>query len=74
MADVTLEQARAVKDRARILFAARTQVVGVGIQRVDGGFGLKINLQSPPPPDVDLPRSIDGVPIRVEVVGAIRKE
>lgn len=73
MADASLEQARAAKERAKTLFAGKAAVVGVGINRVDGGFGVKVNLSIAPPPDADLPESIDGVPVCVEVVGVIRK-
>jgi hypothetical protein len=73
MAGTDLERARAAKERARIVFAAKASVVGVGITRVGGGFGLKVNLSEPPPPGAELPETIDGVPVRVEVVGPIRK-
>jgi hypothetical protein len=73
MANSDLQQARAAKERAKVLFAGKASVVGVGINRVGGGFGVKVNLSEPPPPDADLPETIDGVPVRVEVVGPIRK-
>ena len=74
MANADLERARAAKERAKVLFARKASVVGVGINRVAGsGFGVKVNLSEPPPPDADLPETIDGVPVRVEVVGTIRK-
>jgi hypothetical protein len=73
MADLDLERARAAKEQARALFARKASVVGVGINRVGNGFGVKVNLSEPPPPDADLPATIDGVPVRVEVVGTIRK-
>ena len=63
----------AAKELAKVLFAQKASVVGVGINRVAGGFGVKVNLSEPAPPDADLPETIDGVPVRVEVVGAIRK-
>jgi hypothetical protein len=69
----TLEQARAAKPRVLDLFGRLVPVVGVGVTRVDGGYGVKVNLQTPPPPDVTLPADVDGVPVRVEVVGTIRK-
>ena len=69
----TLEQARAAKERAKALFARAGTVVGVGINRVGDGFGVKVNLSAAPPPDAALPESIDGVPVRVEVVGTIWK-
>ena len=73
MVNADLERARAAKERAKVIFAGKASVVGVGINRVAGGFGVKVNLSEPAPPDADLPETIDGVPVRVEVVGAIRK-
>ena len=70
MANADLERARAAKERAKVIFAGKASVVGVGINRVAGGFGVKVNLSEPAPPDADLPETIDGVPVRVEVVGA----
>ena len=54
MAHADLEQARAAKERAKVLFAGKASVVGVGINRVGGGFGVKVNLSEPAPPDADL--------------------
>ena len=73
MPHIDLERARAAKEQAKLLFARKASVVGVGINRVAGGFGVKVNLSEPPPPDADLPETIDGVPVCVEVVGVIRK-
>ena len=73
MAGADLEQARAAKERAKVLFAKKASVVGIGINRVGGGFGVKVNLSEPAPPGADLPETIDGVPVRVEVIGTIRK-
>ncbi|HKI20375.1 MAG TPA: hypothetical protein VKA15_20975 [Isosphaeraceae bacterium] len=73
MANADLERARPAKERAKWIFAGKTSVVGIGINRVAGGFGVKVNLSEPAPPDADLPETIDGVPVLVEVVGAIRK-
>jgi hypothetical protein len=38
-----------------------------------GCYALKINLTSEPHQDVILPDEVEGVPVRVEVVGKIRK-
>lgn len=65
----TLEQARAAKQKARTVLGATD--AGVGITRVDAGYGLKVNLQRPPARP--LPTSVDGVPLQVEIVGPIRK-
>ncbi len=68
----TLDEARAAKTAASTLFASLATVVGVGITRVGEGYGLKVNLreQAKGP----LPTEVAGVPVQVEVVGAIRKQ
>lgn len=65
----TLEQARAAKQKALAVF--RGVEAGVGITRVEAGYGLKVNL--PLPPAKALPQTVNGVPVRFEVVGPIRK-
>jgi hypothetical protein len=73
MSNADLERARAAKERAKVLFARKATVVGIGIHRVGAGFGVKVNLSEPPPPDAHLPETIDGVPVCFEVVGTICK-
>ena len=67
----TLEQARAAKSKAATLLA-RLPVVGIGITRIGDGYGLKVNLSESVADDA-MPEQVNGVPIKVEVVGAIRK-
>ena len=74
MNPTTLEEARAAKPRALDAFRRKASVVGVGITRIDGGYGVKVNLQAAPDPEVELPDTIDGVPVRVEVVGTIQRQ
>lgn len=73
MTPATLEQARAAKQRAWEVFAPLCEVVGVGLTRIDDGYGVKVNLRQAPPPSVALPEDVDHVPVRVEVVGSVRK-
>ena len=73
MSKATLEQARAVKQKAFEALSARAKVTGVGVARWEGGYAVKVNLEEPLPEDTSLPDSIDGVPIRIEVTGKIRK-
>lgn len=68
----TLEEARNAKSRALAIFKELAAVVGVGITRFGDGYGLKVNLESEPADDASLPAEVDGVPIRVEVVGQPR--
>jgi hypothetical protein len=69
----TLDRARAAKERAHKVFSKLADVVGVGITTIGSQYGLKVNVSSPPPPSNVLPWEVYGVPVRVEVVGKIRK-
>ena len=73
MNEKTLDEARAAKVKALDLFFQNRSVVGVGITRLGNGYGVKVNVAEPPALDANLPETIDGVPIKVEVVGTIRK-
>lgn len=68
----TLEQARAAKPRAMKSLGSLRTLTGVGITRVGNGYGLKVNLECDP--DAPLPTDVDGVPVRVEVTGRLRKQ
>ncbi len=70
---VTKDRARAAKARALELFLPAAEVVGVGITQIQDGYGIKVNLRVEPAPGVELPQEVDGVPVRIEVVGEIRK-
>jgi hypothetical protein len=67
----TLEAARAAKSKVAALLAA-LPVVGVGITRIGSGYGLKVNLSKSVAADA-VPKQVDDVPIKLEVVGEIRK-
>lgn len=69
----TLEDARTLKPKALEVFGENAAVVGVGITEIDGGYGLKVNLREAPQPGVELPETLDGIPVRVEIVGPITK-
>lgn len=69
-----MNRARAAKARAHAVFSKLGDVVGVGITTIGKQYGLKINLASPPSASSKLPTEVDGVPVRVEVVGTIRKQ
>lgn len=69
----SLDEARAAKPSALEVFERVGNVVGVGITRIEDGYGLKVNLSQLPGKNVTLPTEVKGVPVRVEVVGKIRK-
>ena len=68
-----INTARRAKAKALSLFGNLAQLNGIGIGRVDDGYCVKINLNDDPPNAVRLPDKLDGVPIKVEVVGRIAK-
>ena len=74
MSSTSIEQARAAKISVQQLLAPLVQLAGIGLTRVGDGFVIKVNLRVPPPPDVKLPPSVNGVPLRVEVVGGISRQ
>ena len=73
MKECSLEKARAAKARAVDTFGRLAAVVGVGITRVGEGYGLKVNLADRPASGVALPADVDGVPVRVEITGPVKK-
>lgn len=72
MPQISLERAQAAKKTALQRFKKLGHVTGVGITRVHGEYAVKLNLSEPVGPGVTLPSDIDGVPLRVEITGAIR--
>ena len=72
MKGATIEAARAAKQRLSEMFSGTDDVVGVGLMSVDGGYAVKVNLAKESSQRA-VPSEIDGVPVRVEVVGTIRK-
>lgn len=73
MSAASLDDARAVKAKVAEIFGRLGVVVGVGITRVDDGYGIKVNLRAAPARGAEMPETVNGVPVRVEVVGPIRK-
>jgi hypothetical protein len=69
----TLDQARAAKSKALTMLQDASTVVGVGIARRNGGYCVKVNVSHAPAAAEAVPETIDGVPVRVEVVGVLRK-
>ncbi len=69
----TIDEARAAKAKAVELLKGLPAVVGIGIAKLAEGYGVKINVSQETGEARSLPTSIDGVPVRVEIVGTIRK-
>ena len=70
---ISLEQARAAKESAKVLLTALPGVVGVGITKVGEDYALKVNLREPLPSGVSAPERIGDVPVKLEVVGRISR-
>jgi hypothetical protein len=68
----TLSQARAAKAKVAKLMKGSDAVNGVGIARQGAGYAVKLNLVRPTETGA-VPSAVDGVPVKVEVVGEITK-
>ena len=68
----TIDEARAAKARALEIFRRLGAVASVGITRVEDGYGLKVNLRAPLRPGVSPPTTVEGAPVRVELIGTVR--
>jgi hypothetical protein len=68
---VSLEDALEAQERAKALFADLD--LGIGITRVGEDYALKVNLREAGQKE-RIPSSINGVPVRTEVVGRISKQ
>jgi hypothetical protein len=73
MNETPLDRARSAKPKAIEAFGRLADVVGVGITRVGSGYALKVNLRFAPSPATVLPTEIEGVPVRIEIVGEARR-
>jgi hypothetical protein len=65
----TLEETRAAKAKLALLLEGLPELRALGIMRMDGGFGLKVNLETATL--FPIPADVDGVPVIVTIVGPI---
>lgn len=72
MSKVTLKRAQAAKREVQRLASRIDKAAAVGITRIGEVYGVKVNLSTPLEDRSAIPTEIDGVQIRVEVVGQIR--
>jgi hypothetical protein len=73
MAAVDLEAVRRAQDRLLAAVGDHPDVNGVGIALdADGAYVLKVNLRRGDGRG-DLPAEVDGVPVRAETIGPVRK-
>jgi hypothetical protein len=72
MGAVDLQRAQAAQDRLVDRLGEHPEVNGVGIARADGGYVIKVNVRRASARGA-IPTEVDGVTVRVETVGPIRK-
>jgi hypothetical protein len=70
MATISRDQAQAAKAEALDVFSRIGEVLGVGISKVGPDYVLKVNLRTAP--SREPPTEVGGVPVLVELVGAVR--
>ena len=73
----TREQAQRAKQKLETMLGNIPEFADappqVGLSLLEGGFGIKLNLAEASPAASRLPSEVDGVPVRVEVVGKARR-
>ncbi|HJQ59404.1 MAG TPA: hypothetical protein VJ890_21030 [Vineibacter sp.] len=67
-----MQRARTAKSKLTKRLSGDGNVVGIGLARVKGKIGVKVNLRELRVGDRAVPRSVDDVPVRTEIVGRIR--
>lgn len=70
MTGVTLERARAAKQKLAHMLEDVAELRGFGIAVIAGGYGVKVNLARRP--QCEIPAEIDEVPIIVKIIGTIQ--
>jgi hypothetical protein len=65
----TLDEACAAKRKMKSDLADLPEFNGIGITHIHGDYGIKVNLKSPS--SRPIPRTIDGVPVTIEIVGSV---
>lgn len=70
MKPATLDAARAAKGKLLSMLEGMPELRGAGIAVLDGGYGIKLNLSGTP--SCVIPDEVDGVPVVVSIVGAVR--
>ena len=66
----TYGAARAAKEKVKSELSTCPEVNGVGVARAEDGWAIKVNLTAAASLEL---HEVDGVPVRYEVVGPIRK-
>ena len=70
----TLRKAQTAKTKALRVFRDLVGHASVGVVPFgDHRYGLKVNIETVPDEGVSLPNNVDGVPVRIEVVGTTHK-
>lgn len=69
---VDLKRAQAAQDRLVDSLGEHPDVNGVGLARADGGYVLKVNVRTGRAREA-VPSEVDGVTVRVQIVGRVRK-
>lgn len=72
MGAVDLKRAQAAQDRLAEQLGGDHEVNGIGLARADGGYVVKVNVRTEQG-HKSIPAEVDGVSVRVQTVGRIRK-
>jgi hypothetical protein len=68
---VSIQRARTAKESLAKTLVDAKGLVGLGITRIGSDYAVKVNFSTEP--QEEIPSSVAGVPVQVEIVGKIRK-
>lgn len=68
----TIEQARKAKQRVKFLIENLPELATVGIAHNDSGYSVKVYLSQPVPENYNIPSTVEGITVEIEIVGTSR--
>jgi hypothetical protein len=74
MQDEKLDAAREAKEKAKTIFSRHGTINGIGLTRMGERYAVKVNFESEPHDQANMPRDIEGVPVVVQVIGTLHKQ
>jgi hypothetical protein len=74
MQDEKLDAAREAKEKAKTIFSRHGTINGIGLTRMGERYAVKVNFESEPRDQANMPRDIEGVPVVVQVIGTLHKQ
>lgn len=72
-AEECLKKAYSAKEEVYHILEGQRELQAIGIASSEQGYAIEVNLTSPLPKEIarKLPKNVEGVPVRTEIVGSL---